>query len=268
MATVVEIESFVTKFRHLCSIGISATLNFKSKDGDTTVTLEANLGKDANCSVVDSSTRYRSPAYGRRQIKRQESRLKTEQLENNVAEEAIKLNGVNLTQAEKPGCVVKDNCNEKPAAEKEAIVLNDSDIIQTEKSIETAIREKSNKKSAEEVSFAENEKKNVSNFRCEECEFEAFSSIKLKMHIRCAHAKIENGNARYERTLNEKYKNTEHYWKTGRIGISYQSFIEANFLIDACLPQYQQVVEKDLLFEARKKQFGSNYYSYPPWCNK
>ena len=115
MAAVVEIESFVTKFRHLCSVGISATLNFKSKD----VTLEANLGKDANCSVVDSSTRYRSPAYGRRQIKRQESRLKTEQLENNVAEEAIKLNGVNLTQAEKPGCVVKDNCNEKPAAEKE-----------------------------------------------------------------------------------------------------------------------------------------------------
>ena len=56
------------------------------------------------------------------------------------------------------------------------------------------------------------------------------SPDKLKIHTRCVHS-------REKETLMEKYNNTKHYWETGKIGISYQSFLESRFLIDACLPQ-------------------------------
>ena len=65
----------------------------------------------------------------------------------------------------------------------------------------------------------------------EECDYEALSSIKLKIHLRCEHAKVKNGIFQNETALKEKYESTKHDWKTGRIGISYQSFIEAIFVI-------------------------------------
>ena len=43
MATV-ELESYVTKFKHLCSVGIHATLNFDCNEGEATVSLKANIG--------------------------------------------------------------------------------------------------------------------------------------------------------------------------------------------------------------------------------
>ena len=101
--------------------------------------------------------------------------------------------------------------------------------------------------------------------KCEECDFITISTVKLKLHSRCVHAKQKDIN---EKFLRQKYDYTKHYWETGRIGISYQSYLQVLFLVDACLPRYEQVIEKDLLYEARKKQFGENYWSYPPWCNK
>ena len=51
--------------------------------------------------------------------------------------------------------------------------------------------------------------------------------------------------------------------ETGRVGISYQTYVETLFLIEARLPRYEQIVEEDLLLEARKKQFvcGLQYLS-------
>ena len=42
----VEIESFVTKFKHLCSVCLCATLNIEcNNDGETAVSLKVKIGK-------------------------------------------------------------------------------------------------------------------------------------------------------------------------------------------------------------------------------
>ena len=66
--------------------------------------------------------------------------------------------------------------------------------------------------------------------KCDKWDLNSLSPVKLKIHTRCVHS-------RKKETLMEKYDNTKHYWETGKIGISYQSFLESRFLIDACLPQ-------------------------------
>ena len=58
--------------------------------------------------------------------------------------------------------------------------------------------------------------------KCEECDFITISTVKLKLHSRCVHAKQKDIN---EKFLRQKYDYTKHYWETGRIGISYQSFL-------------------------------------------
>ena len=246
-----EIESFVTKYKHLCSVGIAATLVFECHGGETVVTFKANLGCCAQPPGVNSA-HFRNPSYGRRQLRRQATRLKTEPIVDNEAEKASSLSDdVDFRR--------KTEDNEAV----EATALNEIDLKKAEKPQETVVvQDSSTEKLAAKVCFTE------SKFKCEECDFEALSSIKLKIHLRCEHAKVKNGSFQHETALKEKYESTKHYWKTGRIGISYQSFIEAIFVIKACLPQYQQVMEMDLLYEARKKLLGTNYFTYPPWCNK
>ena len=68
-----EIESFVTKYKHLCSVGIAATLVFESHGGETVVTFKANLGCCAQPPGVNSA-HFRNPSYGRRQLRRQAPR--------------------------------------------------------------------------------------------------------------------------------------------------------------------------------------------------
>ena len=92
-----EIESFVTKYKHLCCVGIDATLLFECKDGETFVTFKANLGNSAN--IPSAPAQYRNAAYGRRQVRRQAARKSTQTSE---AVEATVPKGVNIIKAEKP----------------------------------------------------------------------------------------------------------------------------------------------------------------------
>ena len=55
----------------------------------------------------------------------------------------------------------------------------------------------------------------------------------------------------------KKYESTKYYWENGRLGSSYQTYLDADFVIEMCLPRYEQVIEKDLLLEARRKQYLS-----------
>ena len=65
---------------------------------------------------------------------------------------------------------------------------------------------------------------------------------------------------------NERYLNTERYWKTGILATSFQSYLDANYIIDESdLTEEDKIVEKESVLEARKKAFGENYIYYPPW---
>ena len=231
----VEIDSFVTKFKHLCSLGIVASLNFESNDGEMTVSLNAKLGNLSNPMQFNYPVRRRSPAYERRQARRKASWPIKSEAEEASMEKASNL----LNVTEKPVNDVSENASDK-VAEKVAL---------TELSVENKIVSEENAKQT---------------FVCDKCDFETSSSIRLKVHSKCLHS--ETTTSQLAKMLKEKYESTEHYWKTGRLGISYQSYVEALSVIDACLPRYEQVVERDLLLEARKKQFGIEYSTYPPWC--
>ena len=64
----------------------------------------------------------------------------------------------------------------------------------------------------------------------------------------------------------EKYKNTEHYWAERRIGTVYQSFLDANDIVEnSDLSEEGKAIEKLKLLEARKYSFGTNYKYFPPW---
>ena len=49
-----------------------------------------------------------------------------------------------------------------------------------------------------------------------------------------------------DNSLNEKYENTSHYWKTGHLGTVYQRFLDANEVIDGLdAPEQWKICEKD-----------------------
>ena len=64
----VEIDSFVSKFKHLCNSGLSATLNLESYLGKATVTFKVEVGICPPNLVPHQ--RYRGQAYQRRLIRR------------------------------------------------------------------------------------------------------------------------------------------------------------------------------------------------------
>ena len=256
MATV-ELESFVTKFKHLCSVGINASLNFQCNQGETTVTLQANIGHFGVPCSGKSNGRPKSPAYVRRQIRRKASR-EAEQ----VSEVTTNAKTEKSTADEVAESIVFKNEAEKPVVKgvAEKPVIEDMDVDIKEKPAD----EVSCLDSSDQNSTGESQK-----FECEDCDFITCSAIKLKIHRKCAHAEMKNScRGLAENIIKEKYENSKFYWETGRVGISYQTYVEALYLIEACLPRYEQIIKKDLLLETRKKQFGIDYSNYPPWCNK
>ena len=63
-----EIESFLTKFKHLCSGGINASLNISSSQGKAIVTLHAEIGAISAPTAPQTSSKHslslRSPHKG------------------------------------------------------------------------------------------------------------------------------------------------------------------------------------------------------------
>ena len=66
--------------------------------------------------------------------------------------------------------------------------------------------------------------------------------------------------------IDEKYDQSEKYWKTGRPGIAYYTFLAANSVLDASdMLEEEKLKEKNKILEARKATFGSSFHQFPPW---
>ena len=102
-----EIESFITKFKHLCKIGINASLNLSSCNGKATVMLHAELGYIPPPSNVPPMPRkHCSPAYNRRIVRRQAMRENIAECPIVKAEEdSTMVENVTLNEAVKPDLV-------------------------------------------------------------------------------------------------------------------------------------------------------------------
>ena len=86
------------------------------------------------------------------------------------------------------------------------------------------------------------------------------------------HANIEQldgTNADMEKVEeDDKLEETCLYWKTGRLGTIYQTFLDVNKIIDECnLPEDVKKDEKAKVLDARKLAFGSDFQRMPPWRN-
>ena len=75
--THLEIDSFVVKFKNLCSAGYKATLTLDAEDGKASVCLKANLGYVP--PPFPSAQPYRPPPHGGPSYYRRQGRRKAAQ---------------------------------------------------------------------------------------------------------------------------------------------------------------------------------------------
>ena len=234
-----EIDSFISKFRYLWSAGFKASLTLESSHGEATVTLKAGLG----FPLPPPQSRFdqkRGPSYWRRQDRRRKAR---ENLQK--AEEA----SIDLFKS--------SNITEK--------VVEKSEIY------ETSSAEKADSKEDDENDTNDDlaNKNDGETFNCDICDFESNWSNGLSIHMSRKHGTIEqlDGiNETTEEVVDEKYFESEHYWKTGRIGTIFQTFLDVNLIIESSnLSEDDKKMEKAKALDARKEAFGKEYAWYPPW---
>ena len=80
------------------------------------------------------------------------------------------------------------------------------------------------------------------------------------------HANLEqvDGNDTVLEDIEDDY--TEHYWKNGKLGTIYQTYLDVNEIIKSSnLSEESKDDEIAKALEARKFAFGSHYQHVPPW---
>jgi hypothetical protein len=231
-----EVESFVTKFKHLWHAGIKVSLTIEAVDGQASVTLTAGLGNlppplHPHGPHGQPFRHHRGPAYQRRQERR-------------------KAAGKAAGQLSSPSVHVQDviaAAQANDTSENVAETAQSSDISEDKT------------KTAEQAQ---------DNFPCPICDFVSSWANGLQIHMAKKHANLEqvDGNDTVLEDEDDKYTETEHYWKTGQLRTIYQTFLDVNKIIDSSnLQEESKKLEKEKALESRKFAFGSNFKHVPPW---
>ena len=242
-----EIDSFVEKFKHLWHAGIKASLNVESFDGEACVTLQAGLG---NIPPPYQFPSYpprppRGPAYERRQEKRKAARQAPAAVRESLPEASgPQSENIKSTVEADGASKISDNTTADQAARSTA-VMNENDAVKAD-----------------------------DNFYCQLCDFKSKWENGLNIHMKRKHSIIEqiDGNVSVSEDAtnhDDKYSNTRHYWEKGHLGTMYQTFLDANEIIDnSDLSEEDKVIEKARVLEARKKAFGFSFENFPPWSTR
>ena len=238
-----EIDSFIVKFKTLLLSGKKATLVLKSDNGKAEVSLNVELGEvlpnpvhggrpvpplNLPRNLGQPFRQQRGPAYQRRQERRRQASGKAAEQVKHVAVEASEGRA-----AAKAGEASTVSAEEKPSDQ-----------------------------TAEQAG---------NNFPCIICDFVSNWESGLLIHMTKKHLTMEqvDGNVTLKEDdllEDDKYLETCHYWKTGRLGSVFQAFMDANEIIDSSnFPEELKEKEKVKILEARKSAFGENYEHVPPW---
>jgi hypothetical protein len=112
----------------------------------------------------------------------------------------------------------------------------------------------------------------IEDFSCHICDFKSNWGNGLAIHITKKHAQLEqldrNTSIREdsEEIENDKYSETIRYWKEGKLGTAFQSYLDAIDVIETSdFSENFKDVEKSKVLESRKQAFGSEFEYYPPW---
>ena len=230
-----EVDSFVNKFKFLCSAGYKATLTIEASEGEAFVTLKTGLGHIVPPCPIKKSYR-RGPSYQRRQERRQAAR---------AAAAAASSSQTTVQEGD-----VKD------IAEESSNVLGP---VETDSG----------------MNASEPADKAGDDFSCEICDFRSNWANGLAIHMTRKHGNIEqlDGSSSMcedsEKEKDEKYSRTVHYWKELRLGFGYQTFLDAIEVIESCdMSENEKEVEKEKVLEARKLALGPSFKFFPPWDSK
>ena len=230
-----EVDSFVTKFKHLWSAGFKATLTIEAVNGEASVVLKSGLGNIKPHHLLGHHGlpyRPRGPAYHRRQERRQAAR------------------GAAVGGDSSPTVEVRDSKDAASPAAKAGEALKETEAEQADLKKEAA------GKVEEDISFS-----------CLICDFKSNWENGLQIHSSKKHKKIEQIDGINDDDIeDDKYSGTIRYWETGRLGTVYQCFLDANYIIENSeLIEEVKATEKQKVLEARKAAIGKHYRCYPPW---
>ena len=259
-----EVDSFVEKFKHLWHAGIKATLKVEAVGGEASITLTTGLGHipppPPLVNPLPPNGQYsgcyrRGPSYQRRQERRKAARVAAAavQVDVSLAEEAI---------------------NSSTAVSEEAVALDRDSLAEEAIDSSAAVSEEAVALDNESPSQEVNEKvagKAADKYPCLLCDFDSNWKNGLEIHMTRKHSQMVqlDGNITFDSVELEedvKYENTSHYWKHGRLGIMYQTFLDANLIIDnSNLSEEKKIEEKSRILAARKSAFGDGYKQFPPW---
>ena len=135
---------------------------------------------------------------------------------------------------------------QKKAAAEEAVKTSEKEATKTSEKAHSA--EKAAKEEAisdEEIGnvaekeVSEEETKNINDnnkdsYECPICEFSSTWEKGLEVHMGRKHKNIEQIDRSTDVVeIDEKYDQSEKYWKTGRLGIAYYTLLAANSVLDA-----------------------------------
>ena len=260
-----ELDSFMNKFKQIWKSGRTAHLDVDTCAGQAWVGLRVRLGQVHGPHSQDQEgqhqpTNRNSPSRQRRRDRRAAERKAAAERQNasdnEVAEEELDV-GAGILEA-------SDNVNEAEEASTvvEEIVETSSDDNQVVKASETDSVVNLEDKIDESTEKAET---------CFMCDFESNWKNGLKIHMARKHCNIEqidgnNSVASEEVDDDKKYSETYHYWKTGKLGTIYQSFLDANDIIEkSTLDEEDKMKEKQKILQARKLAFGNDFRYFPPW---
>ena len=118
-----------------------------------------------------------------------------------------------------------------------------------------------------------NAEQQLEDFACDICDFRSKWSNGLEIHMTRKHATLEQiDGAIGDGEEDLQYDHSDYYWKNGRIGISYQTYIDILEIVESSdLSDTEKKNEKARVTDKRQKVFGKNYKNFPPWkqtCKK
>ena len=158
----------------------------------------------------------------------------------------------------------------KPKADAGKGVSEEAEKVVTEVEVAKSISEHEIDTSEKDVFPAENA---VTDFKCEICDFSSNWKNGLEIHMSRKHSFIEqlDGNCSLsdeDKDDDHKYLETLQYWKSGKLSSVYQTYLDANEIIDESnFEEDVKKMEKEKILEARKSAFGEDFKYYPPWRN-
>ena len=257
-----ELESFVGKFRQLWNAGFTAHLDLDTHAGNAWVGLRVQLGHDIH-GHGPLHNRRSSPKVSPSRLRRRARRLAARNAEKNVNEATEEV--VSHSEA-----VIEstENTVETEIVENTIILENEVEKVVAENVIKAKENETENNQDENEAEKAE------VLFKCFICDFHSTWENGLKIHLSRKHSKLEQvdgcDDSDIESVKNlhddEKYERSEHYWKTGKIGIAYHVFLDANSIVEESnLSNEEKEIERIKILESRKDFFGKSFFKYPPW---